>query len=466
MNIPAPPVSIQHHAARLSGWRELWLKEDWWAVWLGLGIVLVAYALFAHGHSLEWVAVSPAKWSGWSDLGNHFSENWPRYLAQFALWAVLFSIALRALGQQVGQFLPAFLLVYLFAVLIFTLGQWTEANRYNLEPPLVALVLGLVISNVIGLPAWLDAGFRVEFYVKTGIVLLGATLPFTLIVWAGPVALLQASIVSLVTFMVIFTVGRRLGLDRRFAAVLGAGGSVCGVSASIAIAGAVGARKQDASVAIATVIAWAIVMIFALPLAARLLHLSSGVAGAWIGTSEFADAAGLAAADTYGHLAGSVPGIAGTPEQALFAFTLMKVIGRDIWIGVWALVLSLIASTRWEHQGTDVKPDFAQIWWRFPKFVLGFLAASALVTMVAAHYGQSAYHDTVTPQLVTPLKDLRTWAFIFCFFSIGLTTRVRELARIGPRPFLAFSAGVAVNVILGFILSAWVFALHWQTLAH
>jgi len=465
MNTSATPVSIQHPAARRSGWRELWQKEDWWAVWLGLGIVLVAYALFASGHSLEWIAVSPAKWSSGSDIGSHFAGNWPRYLAQFALWAALFSIALRTLGYEVRRFLPAFLLVYCFAVLIFTLGQWSEANRYNLEPPLVALVLGLVISNAIGLPAWLDAGFRVEFYVKTGIVLLGATLPFTLIVWAGPTAFLQASIVSLATFLVIFTVGRRLGLDQRFAAVLGAGGSVCGVSASIAIAGAVGARKRDASVAITTVILWAIVMIFALPLAARLLHLPTGVAGAWIGTSEFADAAGLAAADTYGHLAVSAPGITGTPEQSLFAFTLMKVIGRDVWIGVWALVLSVIATTRWELQGADTKPDVTQVWWRFPKFVLGFLAASALITAVSAHYGQSAYHDAVTPRLVTPIKDLRTWAFIFCFFSIGLTTRVRELARIGPRPFLAFTAGVVVNVILGFVLSAWIFAPHWRSLA-
>jgi uncharacterized membrane protein YadS len=466
MNSPTTSVPIEGPAAQRSGWRELWQKEDWWAVWLGLGIVLAAYALFVRGFSLEWLAVTPAKWSRWADIGSHFADNWPRYFWQFALWGALFSVALRALGHSVRQFVPAFLLVYLFAILIFTLGQWTEANRYNLEPPLVALVLGLAISNLVGLPSWLDAGFRVEFYVKTGIVLLGATLPFTQIVWAGPVAFLQASIVSLTTFFVIYGVGRRLGLDQRLAAVLGAGGSVCGVSASIAISGAVGARKQDASIAITTVIIWAIVMIFALPLVARLLQLSAGVAGAWIGTSEFADAAGLAAADAYGHLAGSVPGIAGTPEQSLFAFTLMKVIGRDIWIGVWALVLSIVAATRWERQGSDPKPDFAQVWWRFPKFVLGFLAASALVTAVSARYGLSGYHDSVTPQLVTPLKDLRTWAFIFCFFSIGLTARVRELTRIGARPFLAFSAGVAVNVVLGFVLSAWVFAPHWQRLTH
>ena len=74
----------------------------------------------------------------------------------------------------------------------------------------MALLLGLVIANLIVLPRWLDAGFRVEFYIKVGIVLLGATLPFTLIIWAGPVAILQASIVSIMTFLVIIFVGRRL----------------------------------------------------------------------------------------------------------------------------------------------------------------------------------------------------------------------------------------------------------------
>ena len=105
-----------------------------------------------------------------------------------------------------------------------------------LRKPLLARAVGLVPSNVIGLPRWLDAGFRVEFYVKTGIVLLGATLPFTLIVWAGPIAILQASIISIITFLAIYFTAVKFGLDRRLAATLGAGGAVCGVSAAIASA--------------------------------------------------------------------------------------------------------------------------------------------------------------------------------------------------------------------------------------
>jgi uncharacterized integral membrane protein (TIGR00698 family) len=440
-----------------SGWGELWRKEDWWAIWLGLGIVLAAYLLFAGGSSLKWLAVTPAKWSTPAELASHFIHNWDRYLAQFVAWSIVFGFALSALGFRVREFLASFLLLYVISVAVFALGQWTEANRYNLEPPLVALLLGLAISNLTRLPRWLDTGFRVEFYIKTGIVLLGATLPFTLLVWAGPVALVQASIVSVVTFLVIYGVARRLGLEQRFAATLGVGGSVCGVSAAIAVSGAVGARREDASIAISIVILWAIAMIFVLPFAAHALGLPAGVGGAWIGTSEFADAAGIAAAQAYGNLAGNA-------DQSLTAFTLMKVVGRDVWIGIWAFVLALLATTRWERAGPGQKPDVAQIWWRFPKFVLGFFLASLLVTWVSSAYSLAEYNKHVAPTLVAPIKDLRTWAFIFCFLSIGLTTRFRELARAGAKPLLAFTAGVIVNVPLGLALSVWVFGAHWRGL--
>jgi uncharacterized integral membrane protein (TIGR00698 family) len=445
-------------------WRELWLKEDWWAIWLGLGIVALAYAFFANGASIKWIAVTPAKWSTFAQLGQHFADNAARYVAQFAAWLVVFSIALTALGHKARAFIPSFALLYVLSVAIFALGQWDKAVTYNLEPPLVALALGLILSNVLRLPRWLDAGFRVEFYIKTGIVLLGATLPFTLIVWAGPAAILQASIVSIITFLTIFFVATKIGLDKRLAATLGAGGAVCGVSAAIAIAGAVGAKKEDAPIAITTVILWAIVMIFVLPFAAQLLHLPAGVGGAWIGTSEFADAAGFAAAQTYGDLA-SHGAVAGTSDQAVFAYTLIKVVGRDVWIGIWAFVLAIIATTKWERAETGRKPNPAEIWWRFPKFVIGFAIASLLVTAVTTGYSLADYNKTVVPALVAPIKDLRSWAFIFCFLSIGLTTRFRDLASMGKKPFLAFSAGALVNVIIGFVLSAIVFAAHWENLA-
>ena len=450
-------------AAARGGWRELFAREDWWAVWIGVGLVVVAAVAFANGASLKWLAVTPQKWSTLDQIAGQFGTNALRYLALFALWLVLFGIAVRALGLRLAEFVPAFAIVFIVSALIYALGAWDQASRYNLEPPLVALALGLLASNLLSLPGWLRTGLRVEFYVKTGIVLLGAGVPFVLILWAGPVAIAQAAIVSLVTFGVIYFVAVRLGLDRRLAATLGAGGAVCGVSGAIAVAGAVGAKKQDAPIAITLVIFWAIVMIFLLPLAAKALGLPTGVAGAWIGTSEFADAAGFAAAQTYSGYAGQ-GGISGAPEASVQAFTLMKVIGRDVWIGVWALVLSIIATTRWDSSGVVQRADAGEIWRRFPKFVIGFFIASLLISLAAQGLSYDAYKKTLTPDLVAPLQGLRTWAFTFCFLSIGLTTRVRDLAASGARPFYAFTAGVVVNVILGYFLSTMVFADFWTKL--
>ena len=389
-----------------------------------------------------------------------------RYVAQCGLFLVIFTAAGMALGWSPRQFAPSFLLVYILSLLVNTAGAWEKANYYNLEPPLLALLLGLILSNLVGLPRWLDAGFRVEFYVKTGIVLLGAGLPFTLILWAGPIAILQASIVSIATFLVIFFAGRKLGLERQLCATLGAGGAVCGVSAAIAIAGAVRARKEHPPIAITLVVLYAIVMVFTLPLIARAMQLPAGIGGAWIGTSEFADAAGLAAAQTYGKLASPETGIAGTAEQAVNAYTLIKVVGRDVWIGIWAFVLSVISIAYWEKSETGRKADAAQIWHRFPKFVVGFLLASALITLAVRGYSFGEYNKAVKPLLVAPLVALRTWAFTFCFLSIGLTTRVRELASSGANPFWAFTAGVVVNLILGYVLSVHVFGAHWAAIAH
>jgi uncharacterized membrane protein YadS len=460
----AQPTQANGRYTAPAGLSELWRKEDWWAIWIGVAIVLVSIALFEGGASLRWLAVAPPKWSNISQVTADLAANWLRYVAQFAFWLAMFSIALRPLGVTVRRFAPSFAMVYFVTYLIFVAGQWAGAAAYNLEPPLLALFVGLVVANVFGVPERLAGGLRGELFVKVGIVLLGATVPLSLIALSGPVALLQASIVSLVTFGVIFAVAVKMGLDRPFAATLGVGGAVCGVSAAIAVAGAVGAKKEQTAITITTVVLWAIAMIFVLPFVARGLHLPTGVAGAWIGTSEFADAAGIAAAQTYGGFAGGAHGIAGTPDQAVQAFTLVKVVGRDVWIGIWAVVLAIVATTRWERKTAGNAPDAREIWRRFPKFVLGFFLTSAIVTAATAGLSLAEYTTVATPGFIAPVKDLRTWCFIFCFLSIGLTTRFRALAATGWTPLLAFTAGVAVNVVVGYVLSAHVFAAHWTRL--
>ena len=438
------------------GWKELYLKEDWWAIYLGLGIVIVAIAFFYGGSPfIKSLSVLPPTWTDFGKIAEHFSSNIGWYVLQFIIWMIIFGISTRILGFKPSEYIPSFIFLYVLSIITFIIGAYKPLKHYGFEAPLVALLLGLLISNVIRLPKWTDSGFRVEYYIKTGIVLLGATLPFTLIIWAGPTAFLQATIISVVTCLTIYFVAHKLfGLDKRFGAVLGVGGAICGVSAAIAVGGAVKAKKEDISIAIALVTVWAIIMIFFIPYFSKLLNLHPAPVGAWVGSSEFADAAGFAAATAYGSMVGN-------EEPAIRAFTLMKVIGRDIWLGIWSFIFALIACLKWEKDECGTRPDATEIWWRFPKFVLGFLVASIIITIIAAGYSLTDFNEIVEPALITPIKNLRSWTFIFCFLSIGLTTRFKELAAAGKKPFGAFTIGVIVNCILGFVLSVLLLGDYW-----
>ncbi len=142
----------------------------------------------------------------------------------------------------------------------------------------------------------------------------------------------------------------------------------------------------------------------------------------------------------------------------------MKVIGRDMWIGIWSFIFAMIACFKWEKEECGTRPNAMEIWWRFPKFVIGFFAASLFMTVLTSGYSPADFNGSVKPGLILPIVSLRTWAFIFCFLSIGLTTRFRELKATGVRPFLSFTVGVLVNVALGFILSVYVFGNYWMNL--
>ena len=515
---------------------KLWKTEDWWSVWMGLGIVVLALVTFWAGSSIKGWAVTPPKWASLSALPTDLAAHASGYVAIFLIFGAVFTLSMAVMGVPARRFLPGFTLLFLGSLAIFYLAGWKVMEDYNVEAPLLALMVGLVISNGLKVPGWCKDCLCTEYYIKTGIVLLGATLPLTLIFTAGPVAFAQATIVSVCTWLTIYLAATRIfKLEPKFAAVLGAAGAVCGVSASIAVGGAVKAKKDHISIAIAVVTVWAIVMIFALTI--LLKHtvpdpISPGEAGAWVGNSEFADAAGFAVVAELATRFGDAP---------INAFTLMKVIGRDIWIGIWCLILSVVAVLFWEKGEDKGRVGAGIIWERFPKFVIGFLVASVVVSLVSsrapAGFGGSAkvsgsysgvpyaadfsqyavppelasrfsfdpakgtlgfqgdmsradyqllasaattkeqkmslgalqassdwYGSVLGPKVISPIKKLRSWAFVLCFLCIGLSTRFKDLATFGLKPFWAFTIGVLVNVPLGFFLTTWVFSAFWSKL--
>jgi hypothetical protein len=155
-------------------------NEDWWAVVVGLAAVIFGLIDYALGTGVtKFLAVSPAgmKWATGGDIALHFAKFWPNYLAQFVVFSIVFGGSLRLMGRPLGEFLPSFALLYVGMLIVSALAGWKDANFYNLEAALLALIGGLALANIVKIPQRLKAAFRVEFYVKTGIVLLGATFP-------------------------------------------------------------------------------------------------------------------------------------------------------------------------------------------------------------------------------------------------------------------------------------------------
>ncbi|MFO7693709.1 MAG: putative sulfate exporter family transporter [Vicinamibacterales bacterium] len=376
-----PAVSPSPASPPSSAFEKLWKTEDWWAVWLGLLIVVVALAVYAGGSSIKGWAVVPGGWSDAAGLARDFATNIGSYVVVFLMFAVVFTLSMAIMGRKVAEFVPGFIILFLGSLAMLYLSGWKVMKEYDLGAPLLALLIGLIVGNIIRLPEWFKTSLRTEYYIKTGIVLLGATLPLTLIFTAGPYAFLQATIVSVTTFLTIYLAATKIfKLAPQFGAVLGAGGAVCGVSASIAVGGAVKAKKDHIAIGIGVVSVWAIIMIFVLTFVTKAMiptMLSPGEAGAWVGTSEFADAAGFAVVAEIANKHG---------DAAINAFTLMKVIGRDIWIGIWCLVLSIVSVMYWERGTGGARQTIGAgiIWERFPKFVLGFFAASIIMSFVAA----------------------------------------------------------------------------------
>jgi uncharacterized membrane protein YadS len=439
-------------------------REDTWSIIIAITLTfLITVTYLTDGYAFfKSMSVSVPTWSNdFSKVTAALSKGAGGLVTLYAFFLVAFTIGIGVMGRNVQRYLVGFTLLFLVSVVITVLGANKTMKALQLETPLLALLLGMVVSNTMPLPAWFQEALRTEYYVKTGIVLMGATLPFTIIMSAGPLAMLQATIVAVGTFAVIFVIAVYVfKLDPRFAATLGAGGSICGVSGAIAVGGACRAEKEHVSIAISLVVVWAVVMVAALPPTALGIGLPPGPAGAWIGTSEFADAAGFAAAEQYNALAHLAVG----DDRAVKTFTLMKVVGRDMFVGLWALLAAVLSVTLWEKKSLAQaeRVNFEEVWRRFPKFVLGFFFASLLTTVVIMNL-ETADGTAFSKDALGVVKNLRGWTFTWTFLAIGLTTRFRELMHVGWKPIAAFTAGVIVNVPLGFWLSNHVFVNYWMS---
>lgn len=311
----------------------------------------------------------------------------------------------------------------------------------------MALLVGLFLANFT--PLKLANATQTELYIKIGVILMGVCLSLNSFLQAANIAIIQACTVTIVTFLAIFLIAVKIfGLDKKFAATLAAGGSICGVSAAIVVGEACRAKKEHISASISIVVFFATLMIVILPLFCKALGLDAGVAGAFIGTSEFADAAGFAAVASL------------NDERANLAFLVMKVIGRDTFIGVWAVLLAFISLKFWDKNENE-KISALMIWQKFPKFILGFLFACLFTSFISFNLELQNLSE-YEKQVLGCFKNLKNWFFTLAFLSIGFSVRFKDILSVGFKPFLAFFFGALINLIVGFVLCVFFFDEFWS----
>jgi len=380
-------------------------------------------------------AIPSLKWASVEDLSTVFSADALFAWVGIGVVCLLFALVGAAI-QKIS--LPRFALAFPVVFALAVLAQWITGNKvvneWGFEYVIFSLLIGLLISNTIGTPAWLMQAVRTEYFIKTGLVMMGATILFQEILRAGARGIVQSILVVLVVWYVAFWICKKFRVDDEFAVMLSTAVSICGVSAAIASCGAIQGDKKKLSYVTSVVLIVAAPMMVLQPWIAKWVGMSDAVAGAWLGGTL----------DTTGSVvaAGAI-----ISEKAMEGCTIVK-FSQNVLLGFAAFGLSLWWTMR--DRTTQEKPTIGIIWERFPKFVLGFAVASLVFSFLLA------------PETVKDTKSvvsgLRTMWFSLAFVSIGLETNFRDLLQMEEgRPFFAFLGAQGFNLIWTYLLALLVF---------
>ena len=419
---------------------NLWKKEDWLAVWIGFIIITVATVAVLTG-TFEFSAAKFTTWHLWEDVAekkmlfSQFTASfWFRLFRTFVVLGVLFTAGVKLQGGKIKEYIPAFAALFVLAIVVRLISAEFTLNRY-LEWAFWALIVGLLISNTVGVPTWLRPAIRTEFYIKTGLVVMGFSVLFSNIAKFGLYGLGIAWGVTPIVIIFMWWFGTKvLKIDNKpLVITIASATSVCGTSAAIATGAAAGARKNDLGIAISISIIFTILMMVFEPIIIKAVGMNELMGGALIGGTV--DSTGAVV------LAGNALGPEG--EQAA---VLVKSI-QNILIGFIAFFVALFFATRVE-KNSDKRVGAGEIWTRFPKFIIGFFVASIVASFIIQPVAGSADVKAIN----AVLDQYKNWAFVLAFTSIGLDTNFREIGKQlhGGKVLWLYVVGQLFNIILTF----------------
>lgn len=409
--------------------KQFSLHEDWTVVVLGFLIIGISLFLYLP-------EVPVFKWSNGTNLLNDVFSlgNLQTLLIQFIYFISIGSIGVFLVGKSVKNFLLGFPVVYVLTGIALILAGNTFVKGLNLEAVIFSLAIGLFIGNFFKLPEWFRTALSTEIFVKIGLVLLGTSVIFSDILKAGSLGLIQALVVVLSVWYFAFWLCKKLKVDDELKMMISSAVSICGVSAAIATSGAIKGDSKKLSYVISMVLVTAIPMMIFMPIIAKYFNFPEEVTGAWLGGSI--DTSGAVVAS------GSLVG-----ETALKISTIVK-FSQNVLLGIAAFAISVYWTYTHNQsaEAVESKPTLGIIWERFPKFVIGFIAASLVFSFLIPTEIRDGVKDS--------LKNLQGLWFALAFTSIGLETNFKDLfSNSSKKPLYAFLIAQLFNVIITLIIA-------------
>ncbi len=384
-------------------------NEDWIIVFAGAAILALALLFPASMPSMPSRLNDGA---AWLEAG---------YMFLFILAVTCAASA--ALGRPLRGLFVSLLAVFALALAAQATAGIPLVKEYGLESVFFSVLFGLLVSNLLGVPSWLRPAIQSEFYIKIGIVCLGSTILFGEVLESGAYGLAQSLIVVVSVWYFAFRIARRMKVDEEMSTMLASAVSICGVSAAIATCGVIKGDNKKLSYVISLVLVVAIPMMYLMPWLSQLLGLNQEVAGAWMGGTI----------DTTGAVAASGTLLGQTAAQT----AIIVKSSQNVLLGAAAFLISLY----WSYRGREdrPRPTLGTIWERFPKFVVGFIAASLVFSFC---------FDAETARSVGKVtKGFSNTLFSVAFVCIGLETRFKELfCQQNRRPLKAFLAAQLFNI--------------------
>ena len=361
----------------------------------------------------------------------------------FFFLAILFGGAALLMRRRADEFLKGFVFIFATGILAYLLANQVEFRSIGLGYELWAIVIGLLVSNVFGIPALVRPALQPELYIKTGLVLLGAEVLFGKLLAIGLPGIFVAWIVTPIVLLSTFWFGQKVLKisSKTLNITISADMSVCGVSAAIATAAACRASKEELTTAVGLSMIFTAVMMVALPAFINAVGMPEVLGGAWIGGTIDATGAVVAAGAFLG-------------DTALSVAATIKMI-QNILIGVLAFGVAVYWATKVDNaQGRSV--GASEIWLRFPKFVLGFLGASILFSLLIEILNTNTATILVENGVLDFTSDMRGSLFCLAFASIGLSANFRELKSQfhGGKPLVLYLCGQTLNLCLTLFM-AW-----------